>query len=225
MEPERALNRRQAIASGALALGAAYLAACGGDGDGGTGANAEPGDCVLTPEQSEGPYYLDNGLIRRDIAEDREGVPLELRLKVQQADSCEPIEGATVELWHCDAEGVYSGVDGDSGTFCRGGQPTNADGEATFATVFPGWYQGRAVHIHAKVHVEGDEVHTGQLYFDESDTSAVYAREPYGARGEADTPNSADGLYSQGGEQSPLKLSRKGEGYLGRTTLGVRASR
>jgi len=179
---------------------------------------------VLAPEQTEGPYYLDGSMLRRDIAEGRDGAPLELRLTVQQADSCRPVEDATVELWHCDAGGVYSGVDGDSGRFCRGGQKTGKDGVATFETVYPGWYQGRAPHIHVKVHVGGDEVHTGQLYFDEAASRRIYSSGAYASRGQAETPNSADGIYAQGGRQSTVALKRSGDGYLGRLAMGVRST-
>lgn len=221
-----ALSRRELLAAGGAAVlgaGGAYAVFRDG-GEGAVTSTPQTGaSCVLTPEQTEGPYYLDNSKLRRDITEGRPGAPLELRLTVQRADSCEPISGATVELWHTDALGVYSGVDGDSGTFMRGGQRTGADGVATFETVYPGWYQGRAPHIHVKVHVSGDEVHTGQLYFEESASERVYASGAYAERGPADTTNSSDGIYSQGGEQSTVKLARSGRGYLGRLALGVRA--
>ena len=121
------------------------------------------------PELTEGPYYLDLDLVRRDITEGRPGVPFDLAVKVVDATSCEPLEGAAVDVWHCDAEGAYSGVQGDSGTFLRGVQMTGADGVADFTTIFPGWYTGRAVHVHLKVALAGDDVHTGQLFFDDDD--------------------------------------------------------
>jgi len=223
-----ALTRREALAAGGvLALGGGAYALLR-EGGGGrpapspqTGAKASS-SCVLAPEQTEGPYYLDGSMVRRDIAEGHDGAPLELRLTVQEADTCKPIENATVEVWHCDAQGSYSGVDGDGGTFCRGGQRSDGDGVATFDTIYPGWYQGRAPHIHVKVHVGGDEVHTGQLYFHEAASRRVYARGPYAARGQPETTNSSDGIYSQGGRTSTVALARRG-GYLGRLTIGVRA--
>jgi protocatechuate 3,4-dioxygenase beta subunit len=145
------------------------------------------------PELTEGPYYLDLDLVRSDITEDRPGLPLDLRVSVVDADACEPIEGAAVDVWHCDAGGAYSGVEGAAGeTFCRGVQLTDASGVAEFRTIFPGWYTGRAVHVHLKVQVDGDQTHTGQLFFDPAVTSAVYALEPYAERGEQDVPNSSD---------------------------------
>jgi protocatechuate 3,4-dioxygenase beta subunit len=223
-----ALTRREAlVAAGALLLGGggAYALVRGGEQPrkAATSQTGRKSSCLLAPEQTEGPYYLDGSMLRRDIAEGRDGAPLELRLTVQQADSCEPIENATVELWHCDAAGVYSGVDGESGRFCRGGQRTGRDGVATLETVYPGWYQGRAPHIHVKVHVGGNEVHTGQLYFDEAASAAVYRRAPYAARGQAQTPNSADGIYAQGGRESTVALRPRGKGYVGRLAMGVRS--
>ena len=219
------MTRRTALA----AAGVLGLVAIGcGDDDGAAtttgpakGAPAASGRCTLTPEQTEGPYYVADSMVRRDISEGRPGTPLRLDLTVQEAEDCEPVEGATVELWHCDAEGTYSGVQGDTGTFCRGAQRTNADGVATFDTIYPGWYQGRAVHIHVKVHLGGNEVHTGQLYFDDATSSEVFASAPY--RGDPDTPNASDGIYAQGGRESTVALKQSGDGWTGTLTMAVEA--
>jgi protocatechuate 3,4-dioxygenase beta subunit len=215
------------------AAGAYVLLGCGDDdstptrsaGDS-TATNSTPSaaDCILAPEQTEGPYYVDNDLIRRDITEDREGVGLDLRLTVQDAQSCEAIENATVEVWHCDALGEYSGVNGSAGNFLRGGQRTDARGLARFRTIYPGWYQGRTTHIHVKVHVGGSEVHTGQLYFEDSVTARVNrASSPYNSRGAPDTTNAADSIFAQGGDESTVALQKRGSGYVGRLSLGVRS--
>ena len=140
--------------------------------------------CVLAPEQTEGPYYVAGEKLRRDITEGRPGAPLLLRLRVVDASTCKPIKGAAVDIWHCDALGVYSGFGSGSGnrTFMRGVQKTDATGLARFRTVWPGWYQGRTVHIHVKVHVGGNVVHTGQLYFpDPSPTPSSAASRTSGA--------------------------------------------
>jgi protocatechuate 3,4-dioxygenase beta subunit len=124
--------------------------------------------CVLTPEMTEGPYYLDGGKVRRDIREGRPGVPLVLRTMVVDASTCRPVKGAAVDVWHCDAGGTYSGFaqEGAAGrTFLRGIQRTDVTGLARFTTVYPGWYEGRTVHIHVQVHIGGSVVHTGQLFF------------------------------------------------------------
>jgi protocatechuate 3,4-dioxygenase beta subunit len=185
-----------------------------------TAATTSP-DCVLTPELTEGPYYLDLDLMRRDITEGRPGLPFDLAVKVVDADSCEPIEDAVVDVWHCDAEGVYSGVQGDDGTFLRGVQVADADGTASFRTIFPGWYTGRAVHIHLKV-IQGGQTWTGQLFFDDATLDEVYALDPYSSRGSADTPNSADGIFGQGGSATVVATDVGAERAGGQVTVGVK---
>jgi len=177
--------------------------------------------CVLAPEQTEGPYYVANEQVRRNITEGRPGRPLTLRLAVVDASTCRPIKSAAVDVWHCDALGNYSGVDGDDGTFMRGVQRTNARGIATFRTVYPGWYQGRTVHIHVKVHVRGNVVHTGQLYFPDRVTDAVYRRAPYSGRPNRDVRNPADAIYRNGGKRSLLSLKKIEAGYVGTIRMGV----
>jgi protocatechuate 3,4-dioxygenase beta subunit len=178
--------------------------------------------CVLAPEQTEGPYYIEGERVRRNITDGRPGTPLRLRLRVVSASTCKPIRGAAVDIWHCDAGGVYSGFgDGAGRTFMRGVQRTDANGYAVFDTVYPGWYQGRTVHIHVKVHVGGDVVHTGQLYFSDAVTDAVYRRAPYSARAARTTRNSSDSIYRNGGSRSQLRVTRRGTGYLGTITMGV----
>ncbi len=225
-------------------------------------AAAGTGACVLSPEMTDGPYYIDEGLVRNDITEGKPGVPLQLRLTVQSAGACRPIADATVELWHCDAGGVYSGYSGaqvrgapgggpppnggpqpggtpppggpgagggghatptDKLTFLRGGQRSDSAGAVTFQTIYPGWYMGRATHIHVKVHVGGAVVHTGQLFMDDAISDAVYAQAPYAAHGKRETTNANDGIYASGGAQSMLALSMAGSGYVGSIVLGVNA--
>ena len=180
--------------------------------------------CVLAPEQTEGPYYVANEKVRRNITEGRAGTLLTLRLTVVDSRTCKPIKGAAVDIWHCDALGNYSGVEGDGGTFMRGVQRTNAQGIATFRTVYPGWYQGRTVHIHVKVHVRGNVVHTGQVYFSDRVTDAVYRRKPYSNRPNRETRNADDSLFRGGGKRSLLQLRRSGTGYVGSIRMGVRRS-
>jgi protocatechuate 3,4-dioxygenase beta subunit len=233
---ERLISRREAIVGGAAAAGGAalYIALRGGpDNAGSTPTAATPtagsaptadsaASCILSPELTEGPYYLDNHLLRRDIREGKKGAVLDLELKVQHATTCKPIKGATVEIWHCDALGNYSGFPTGK-TFLRGGQKTNAAGVATIRTIYPGWYRGRAVHIHVKVHAGGNVVHTGQLFFPDATSAKVYKRSPYSQKGPQDTPNSTDGIYGQGGNKSLVKLAKNASGYVGRVTMGVRA--
>jgi len=180
--------------------------------------------CVLAPEQTEGPYYVEDAAVRRDVTEGRPGVPLTLRLGVVNVASCRPIKGAAVEIWHCDAAGVYSGVQGDTGMFLRGVQRTDAKGVATFRTIYPGWYQGRTVHIHTMVHLGGNVVHTGQLYFPDALTDVVFRRSPYNRRPSRSPRNPGDSIYRNGGKRSTLKLVRAGTAYTGSITMGVQRS-
>ena len=204
----------------AAALGASSLAA----------DSADAGEqtvlaCVLSPETTEGPYYIDDMKVRRNITEGLPGAPLSLRLTVLDASSCKPIKGAAVDIWHASAGGKYSGEEANNTvgrTYLRGIQRTDAKGLALFTTVYPGWYPGRAVHIHVKVHVGGDTVHTGQLYFRDGITDAVYKRAPYKSRGERDVRNSDDSIYGTGGSRSLLAVRSAGKGYVGAISMGVR---
>jgi hypothetical protein len=216
-----------AVALGGGALGARELL----DADDADAAGSGPAavasglvSCVLAPEQTEGPYYLDDAAIRRNVTEGKPGVALALRLTVVNVANCKPIKGAAVEIWHCDASGVYSGVQGDSGMFLRGVQRTDAKGLALFRTIYPGWYQGRTVHIHTMVHLGGNVVHTGQLYFPDAVTDVVYERSPYSQRPNRDPRNSGDSIYRNGGRRSTLKLARTGAAYSGSITMGVQRS-
>lgn len=227
----RILTRREVLAllGGAALLAGAPLR---------SGAQALP-SCIVTPEQMEGPFFTDARLNRSDIRSDptdpsvKDGVPLALMLRVSSvgAAGCVPLTGARVDVWHCDAAGAYS--DADRATagkkFLRGHQVTDAKGTARFTTLYPGWYPGRAVHIHIKVRVVagpalGHEF-TSQLYFDEAVTDRVHARAPYSARGaRGRVRNGDDGLYRRGGDRLLLALSQRGAGYVGEFHVGVRIS-
>ncbi len=183
--------------------------------------------CVLSPEMTEGPYFVEGDKVRRNITEGKPGVPLSLRLSVVDVSSCKAIKGAAVDIWHCDAGGVYSATsvqDTEERTFLRGIQKTDKNGLAIFRTVYPGWYPGRAVHIHLKVFLGGSTVHTGQLFFPDSLTDTVYRRSPYNRRTARDVRNTSDSIFRNGGARSMLKLVRNGSGYVGRITMGVARS-
>jgi protocatechuate 3,4-dioxygenase beta subunit len=229
MDEETRISRRDSLLklggllAGTVAVGGWKVADSLGAEDVAGGAVA----CVLAPEATEGPFYLDDHKVRRNITEGKPGVPLTLRLGVVDAATCRPIRGAIVDIWHCDAGGVYSGTgtqDTEDARFLRGIQRTDAKGVAVFRTVYPGWYSGRAVHIHVTVHVAGNVVHTGQLYFPDSLTDAVYKRAPYARRPNRNTRNAADSIYRDGGKRSTLRLKRSGSGYVGSITMGVRRS-
>jgi protocatechuate 3,4-dioxygenase beta subunit len=186
--------------------------------------------CELTPAETEGPYYFDVDSIRSDIREDRPGAPLRLALRVRDA-ACAPISNAVVDIWHCDAGGVYSGFESgargggggrsDQKTYLRGAQVTNAEGVVEFRTIYPGWYPGRAVHIHFKVHLNRSTVLTSQLYFDERTTDAVYAKAPYTSHTGRRTNNDDDRIFD---EKNTLPLTPEGDGYLAVMTIGVKGS-
>ena len=229
--PESTLTRRGSLLrlGGFLAaiVGAAGWKVATSEGAGPAGVASGAVKCVLTPEMTEGPYYLPNEKVQRNITEGRSGTPLLLHLTAVDASTCRPIKGAAVDIWHTDALGVYSGeaVESTVGqTFMRGIQRTNAHGLATFQTVYPGWYQGRTVHIHVKVHIGGNVVHTGQLFFRDALTDAVYRSSPYMGRPNRDTRNVTDSIYRNGGSKSLLSIRRRGSGYVGSIVMGVHRS-
>ena len=192
--------------------------------DGPAGVASGAVRCVLTPEQTEGPFYIENEKVRRNITDGRRGTPLTLRATVVDASTCKPIKGAAVDIWHCDAGGVYSGFGqgASSRTFLRGMQRTNASGLALLKTIYPGWYQGRTVHIHVKVHVGGNVVHTGQLYLPDSLTDKVFRKAPYKSRPGRTTRNSNDFVFANGGKNSMVSVRADGAGgYVASITMGV----
>lgn len=242
----RVLTRREALA--ALGVGGGALAT--GRWAFGTGpeaAPAAPGEqiaqalpaCVVRPEQTEGPFFVDMQLDRSDIRPDpstgevSEGAPLTLRFNVSQISggACTPLAGALVDVWQCDAEGVYWGVDDDEAPagarerqFLRGHQLTDENGVARFTTIFPGWYRGRAVHVHFKVRtdVAGQPYEfTSQLYFDEALIDRVHARAPYAARGRRATTNAEDRIFRNGGRSLMAQVSENGPGYAATFDLGL----
>jgi len=211
----------------ATAVGAAGLKIETSEGAGPAAVASGDVTCVLTPEQTEGPYYIANEALRRNITDGRPGTPLVLRAFVVNASTCKPIKGAAVDIWHADAGGVYSGFGQGAAnrTFMRGIQRTNAKGLALFRTVYPGWYQGRTVHIHVKVHLGGNLLHTGQLYFPDTVTDAVYRKAPYTSRPNRDVRNAADSIYRNGGKRSQVSVTKNSAGvYVASVVMGVHRS-
>ncbi len=179
----------------------------------------EAGSCQLSPEETEGPYYIDVDRIRSDIRDGRPGAPLRVGVRVLD-EECQPVPDAVVELWHCDGAGTYSGFDaGEGETFLRGGQVTSAAGIAEILTIYPGWYQGRTVHIHTKVHLGNREVLTTQLYFDDEVSDSLFAATaPYDDHAGRDVTN-ADDMIFEG--DNLLTLTPDGDGWIGLITLNV----
>ncbi|MCB9138323.1 MAG: intradiol ring-cleavage dioxygenase [Caldilineaceae bacterium] len=188
------------------------------------GSTAAPA-CVVRPEVTEGPYYVDVDQLRSDVREGKAGAALTLTFRVTEVTdaACTPLEGAAVEIWHCDAEGWYSGVN-DPGfntsgeTWLRGTQVTDVNGLATFTTIYPGWYSSRCVHIHFKVHPTEDLVFTSQLFFPDEFTNQVFTREPYADKGLPDTTNATDNIYQ---DLLLLDPSVDGDGYAAIFDIGV----
>ena len=223
---DEAITRRGSLAklSGLLVAAAGGGSLLPGTAAGGNRAiETGAAQCVLTPELTEGPYYIAGEKLRRDIREGHPGALLTLRLGIVNASTCKPIKGAAVDIWHADAAGNYSGFGGGaaSRTFLRGVQKTDKNGLAVFTTIYPGWYRGRAVHIHVKVHVGGSVVHTGQLFFPDSLTDTVYKASPYAARGTRQTRNANDSIFVNGGKRGLLALTKSGAGYVGSISMGV----
>ncbi|MFG2131001.1 intradiol ring-cleavage dioxygenase [Streptomyces sp. NPDC048751] len=281
---KRDLTRRKVVVAGAGAVaavgagGALAAGAFAGETPKGKGAAAQASStssevCYkLTSETTEGPYYIDADKIRRDITEDKEGIPLTLDLKVIDSETCKPIANAAVDIWHCDALGLYSGYESlstggggaPSGTptgeppsgeppagggggggheeptddkrYLRGTWKTDKQGRVTFRTIFPGWYRGRTVHIHTKVHVDGKwtdagyegghTCHTGQFFFDEESVLASAEVEPYSTSTTERTTLTEDTIYDQSGTQGgllKLKYDKKNiaKGVIGSITMGV----
>ena len=217
-----------AASSGASATATAIASATAA-----TVASALPA-CVVVPELTEGPYYLDVELDRSDIRTNTadgataDGAPLMLDWIVSQADAgaCIPMPDVVVDVWHCDALGVYSGVSGNSGNFLRGFQRTDAEGKASFTTIYPGWYTGRAVHIHFKIRTDAESTagfeFTSQLFFDDEFSKQVFASGVYAQKGPQDMMNSADGIYNQSGGQTLLTVTKDGDAYKATFPIAVR---
>ncbi|MBG0821122.1 protocatechuate dioxygenase [Planomonospora sp. ID91781] len=304
----RRVSRRTALSGvGTIGLGT-ILAACGGEAgkpsavptSAGTTATITPrtetttdptdlfsgaGTCELTEQTTQGPYYFDADKIRSDIREDREGTRLKVAVKVQDSETCKPLPDVVVEIWHCDAAGLYSGAESlsqgqggpgggtpppggpgrgtppggpgqgtpppggpgqgtpgerptgapggagnemgdltptDDKRYLRGAQVTDTGGIVRFTTVWPGWYRGRTVHIHAMVHVSNVRALTTQVMFDEALNTEVFAKEPYAAHTGRDTFNDGDNIY----EPSMLmKVVGDGDGYQGAIVFSVDSDR
>jgi protocatechuate 3,4-dioxygenase beta subunit len=257
-QPTRqARSRRIVLKAGATALGmsAVGLGTFGGAAqtdDSATPSSdalaATPTTCVLTPEMTEGPYYLDDELIRADITEGKPGVPLKLRIGVSDVNACAPLANAAVHVWHCDAHGFYSGVSANrpgsdataeevaeaaAQTFLRGIQLSDEDGFVEFDTIYPGWYGGRTVHIHMMVTVDGTAeesyeggqvTHTGQLFFDDATSDLVFETEAYAGRPEDErTLNEEDGILGNHEDEpgSMLELAPLSEDRIEDGFVGV----
>lgn len=235
------ITRRQMITILGAAAGSSLIGCARGPG-GPTGSYTKQiiAGCLVSPEQTEGPFFVDERLNRSDIRIDpangsiSPGVPLRLTLHVNNVsnDSCTPLPGATVDVWHCDALGSYSDVRDNAGgsgdtrgkKFLRGYQVTDSEGKVEFQTIYPGWYQGRNVHIHYMIRTnptsEVGHEFTSQLYFDEAITDQVHALAPYSQKGRRDTTNDQDGIYRRGGSDLMLQVAKENDSYFATYKVG-----
>lgn len=230
--PTTAASAAGGTASAADETGARAGAGSTTTAPGGTGLTAADfdglGTCRLLPEKTAGPFPLEEQLVRRDVTEGAAGRPMRLGLRVLDAD-CAPVPGAAVEIWHCDATGDYSAFRDDGGgkdegpgtTFLRGTQIADAAGIVEFASIVPGWYPGRAVHVHLRVHVDDEIVRTSQLFFDPDHLAAVYATEPYAEFGMPDTSNAADSIAGDPAAEGTLLHTTDVTAATGPATLAL----
>jgi protocatechuate 3,4-dioxygenase beta subunit len=240
--PRTDLSRREML--GLAAKGAARvvvsqaLMACGGDSSvastaADTTSSGSTSACVLTASLTEGPFFVDEMLNRSDIRYDpvtgalSDGVLLNLTFNVSRAtnSACTPLTGAYLDVWHADATGTYSDVSGNgngsSGAgkkFLRGYQVTDANGIVKFTTIYPGWYSGRAVHIHFKLRLYAGSTKTyeftSQFFFDDALTDTIHAQSPYNQKGQRNVRNSSDGIYNSlsAAEKKVLTLATSSAG-------------
>ncbi|HEV8357307.1 MAG TPA: intradiol ring-cleavage dioxygenase [Gemmatimonadales bacterium] len=220
------LTRREAL----TILGAGGLYWLTGCSSSAASEGSNTSTCVVRPALTQGPYFVDDKLLRSDIRSDpatgtvKAGTLLALTVTLERlsGSSCTPLAGALVDVWHCDGIGVYSDVS-DPGfntvgqKFLRGYQVTDAGGQAAFTTIYPGWYAGRAVHIHFKIRsaagASSAYEFTSQWFFDDTLTDTVHAQVPYSTRGAGRLRNSGDGIYRRGGAQMILPVAASGAGY------------
>ena len=191
-----------------------------------TGQSNAP--CTLYPAQTLGPCYAQMPMMREDISDGLDGLPMRLSFLVTRTDGCTPIPNASVDIWHSGSAGIYSAYatgticnpgtdDVRSDMFCRGVRTTDDKGRVDFSTVFPGWYTGRTIHIHFTLRINGREAVTSQLYFPDALTDEILAQGLYAARGRRDTTNASDMIYRSGGataEKVVFSTAKRPDGVL-----------
>jgi len=203
MKSSRLLTRREALgavgaAGAALALGCSDSPTSPSTVASTTTTSSTNAACAVTPTETIGPYPSLVDLFRSDIRENKSGTLLALTIRVVNVNNaCSGVSGANVEIWHVDAAGDYSQYGSQTTqTFLRGIQTSNSNGEVTFTTIYPGWYQGRATHIHVEVTMAGRSVKVTQIAFPESINNTVHTSGVYATRGTNPMSNQSDGIFS-----------------------------
>jgi len=240
---EALTGRRKFVLLGLGGVAVLGLEACGGAAASAassttTSSSSSGSTCTLAAELTEGPFYVDDGLLRSDLLEGQTGVPLRLKITVVKASTCAAVSGAVVEVWCANHTGTYSdeSSEGTLGeTYLRGTQITDSDGLVAFTMIYPGWYSGRTVHIHLRVRTGGTAsgstystsgstiVHTGQLFFPASYNEAM--RSVYAEDTNSFINNDSDSIYASGGSSSILTLTGStAAGFTGTITVAVAIS-
>jgi protocatechuate 3,4-dioxygenase beta subunit len=241
------LNRRRAIKFLGIATATGLLARCGGSTtttstSTGTGTTSSDGTCTVTPEGEEGPYFVDDsasGYLRSDIRSNLDGssvqagIPLALTITIYDTqNSCALMSGVQVDIWHCNAEGVYSAEQVEATSdqnWLRGYQVTDSSGVVKFTTIFPGWYEGRTTHIHLRVRSSYDSTNSGgtdttQLFFPQDTVDTIYTTvSPYSTHGTDSTTNASDHVYT-GETHAEMLLTLTGDvtnGYGASCSIGL----
>lgn len=227
------VNRREALTVLSSASAALVVGCSSGPPTGPTpGTPPPPGTtppptttCTVSPNETVGPFPSIGDLIRSDIRENTPGLPLGLTITVVNTSSgCAPVSGAIVDVWQCDHDGNYSQYGGErNATYLRGVQTTDANGRVQFITIYPGWYPGRATHIHVDVTLNGRTVKVTQIAFPEDISAQVYRTGVYASSGQNPTTNSRDGVFSDGANNQMILITGGDttNGYTGTFHVGV----
>lgn len=239
-EPASGGSNSAGSSSGGSSSGGVHAGGSSAGGAPGSGGSTSLPPCIVRPTQTEGPYFVDERLNRSDIRSDpttgavSAGALLSLAIRVHHVvnGACAPVVGATVDLWQCNALGVYSDVIDSGGAFnttgqqfLRGYQVTDSSGVAQFLTIYPGWYTGRTVHLHFKIRTDPSATtgyqFTSQLYFDDATTDAVMKQAPYNQKTGTRVLNAQDGIFVVGGSDLLLAVTSTSNGYSGAFDIGL----
>ena len=193
-------------------------------------------ECAVSPKETKGPFpnRTPAEMVMANIKSDRAGIPMLISLAVlDKNNKCNPLAGAIVDVWHCDKDGNYSEYgnhpmqrkDFSQAHFLRGRQTTDTSGKVSFISIYPGWYSGRAPHIHLEIFdKQGKSLLITQIAFPENISDTVYASSMYASRGKADTPNLRDGIFADSlNEQMGTLTGNLKDGFTLSSTIVVKS--